>query len=391
MKHVLISGLLVILGLTAQAQKFKDNAYYISVDEENDLFQSRDKSDQNYTNGTKITYLSSGRLAKNKWWYNWFLFSTEKQTHHMNGFQLGQEMFTPGDLSVTVDTLMNRPYSGYTYLKFMRVSNSRSMGHRIISSNSVGLFGYDSKAECVQRFIHNGLGGGDDPKGWENGYLRTEVIVLDYQIQYEGRMISRLYNKIESPKGLQDSDAFMRNKPLHSHFDVISFVNTRLGQVKNEVGVGLLLKIGFFNNHFASTLPVFENDNRYRYRLDTNLRNNTHRGKVYANWHHNSLLGAFRPHQIFFFFKPAFTVVASNAHLQGGTWNSFRHWITGRGVENGNLIEPNQLNRYVPGLDVGVVLSFEAITCTFTSHYRYPEYIGATPHKWGSVSVSYLY
>lgn len=380
---------IVFFALTAKAmcQNFSTHARFASLEWDNDAFSSRDKTDANYTNGIRFTYMSSGELAQNKWWFNWILFNARQQTHSMNGFQFGQEMYTPSDLAVTDPLLMDRPYSGYLYLKSQRVSSSRLIGQRITSSNSFGLFGGWSKAECVQKFIHNRLDLGKPPLGWETGTTRNELVVLDYQFMIEGRFLSGLYSKIQSWLGHGSSGS--ANEPIHKNFDVISFLQTRVGQVKNELAVGGLIKLGWFNNHFVSTLPVFENDNRYRYRLDSNTTGNVHKGKIFSNWYQNTQGGIYRPHQIYMFARPSLNVVASNAHLQGGTLNSLL--FSNKVGEPHNTIESSRLNRYVPSLDYGLVLNVSRVTFTYTASYRFPEFNGNTAHKWGSFQLSYLY
>jgi hypothetical protein len=369
----------------AQGQGYNNHTTFTSLEWDNDFHASRNKTDQNYTNGIRATVLHSGRIAQNRWFFNWVLFNTRKQTHCMNGFQLGQDMFTPSDLAETDPRKMDRPYAGYTFLKFQRVSASRTNGTRIYSSNSVGLFGRSSRADRVQKFIHNDLDLGKPPLGWEAGTLRTELILLDYQFMYEGRLLAGLYEKI---RGLAFSNgpAHHTNTPIHPNFDIISSIYARVGQVKNEVGFALLTKMGWFNNHFLSTLPMYENDNRYRYRLDRQTSLNTHQGRVYSNWRQNTELGRFRPHQIYFFARPSFTLVASNSFLQGGLLNTLGS--TGEPVP---IISNNELNRYLPGLDYGVVIAFGWFNFSYSTCYRYPEFRDGTPHKWGQMSLSVLY
>lgn len=382
MKKYFLSLLIAHISGFVFAQGFKNHATYVALDWDNDVFSSRNKTDANYTNGIRLSVMSSGGVAQNKWMFNWLLFNAPKHTHSMNGWQFGQDMFTPKDLNQTDPRFMERPYAGYTFLKFQRVSASRRTASRIYSSNSIGLFGKNSRAACVQRFIHNDLNLGEPPQGWENGSVRSELILLDYQFTYETRLLSYFANGLNGAK----SSSKIINKPIHQNFDVISFLNARMGQVKNEVGAGLLIKLGWFNNHFLSTLPNYENDNTYRYRLDSLTSMNSYKGKVLSNWKACTELGRFKPHQVYIFARPLFSMVASNSFLQGGLINSILEK-----PEPANTISNNQLNRYLPGLDYGFVVSFNWISFSYSTCYRFPEFQGGTPHKWGNFSIAYLY
>jgi hypothetical protein len=94
-------------------------------------------------------------------------------------YGLGQSMFTPSDITLSDPPLDERPYAGFL---FGSVYLSADTGRRLDTiALEVGVTGPPSLAETTQKFIHNDIGIGDPPNGWDT-QLDTEVA---FRVLYE--------------------------------------------------------------------------------------------------------------------------------------------------------------------------------------------------------------
>ncbi|MBM4346519.1 MAG: lipid A deacylase LpxR family protein, partial [Deltaproteobacteria bacterium] len=87
------------------------------------------------------------------------------------GLSLGQNIYTPEDISRRDLIKGDRPYAGWTYLALtFHVKNTAKMD---VFEVTMGLVGPASLAEETQRIVHRWLDT-HDPKGWRN-QLKNEV------------------------------------------------------------------------------------------------------------------------------------------------------------------------------------------------------------------------
>lgn len=153
--------LFLIVFLSFTSISFADS---VKLTMENDTF-SFPKSDENYTHGTEIAYMSD-----NAWW----IFDNV-------GFEIEQTMYGP-KLDKTDNMKQGEhPYCGY--LSFDFVGNQWfGLGFADLSlqhSFGLGGVGPHSYSEKSQKYIHKWLGC-KDPKGWKKWQIKDEFIV-----QYE--------------------------------------------------------------------------------------------------------------------------------------------------------------------------------------------------------------
>lgn len=184
---------------------------------ENDLVAGLDKQ---YTNGTYLSYM----LPMNDLpgWARW----TRRQLGGLidapdwqAGYGLGQSMFTPSDITDPNPPLDDRPYAG---LLFGSLYLTADTGKRLDTvALEVGVTGPPSLAETMQKFIHNDLGFGDPPNGW-NTQLDTEVT---FRVLYEQK---RRY----------DSTLW------GYEVDAIPHVAVALGTVDTSVAAALAVRLG---------------------------------------------------------------------------------------------------------------------------------------------------
>jgi hypothetical protein len=150
-----------------------------SITFENDLFGN---SDRNYTNGARISYVTPrndlpwiGRVARRN--LGWLTDAEDWYTT----FSLGQNIYTPEDLSLVPPDPDDRPYAGYLYASFGIVADR---GDRLDTiALDVGVVGPASQADYVQRLVHDALGL-DDPKGWSYQLENEPGLRLLYERKY---------------------------------------------------------------------------------------------------------------------------------------------------------------------------------------------------------------
>jgi len=144
---------------------------------ENDIFAG---TDRHYTNATRLTWLSSDlteydedtRLPR------WGLPLIRKlplinrPSFQRNvGLSLGQNIYTPEDISRRDLIKDDRPYAGWTYLSLtFHVKNVTRMD---VFEVTLGIVGPSSLAKETQRTVHRWVDS-KEPKGWDH-QLRNEL------------------------------------------------------------------------------------------------------------------------------------------------------------------------------------------------------------------------
>jgi lipid A 3-O-deacylase len=192
----LLTGSLMVLPVISYAQpnndpiasaepepvrKEIDTDGVFTVSWENDMFYDEDND---YTNGVRFSYFSPENSVP-----DWIeeaasampLFSTKG--HKRWSFAIGQNMYTPSDISVPTLQLNDRPYAGWTYGTIGLMSD---LGNRLDNLQlTVGMVGPASKAEETQKAVHR-IVDSQKPMGWDN-QLRDELgVVLSYNRKWRG-------------------------------------------------------------------------------------------------------------------------------------------------------------------------------------------------------------
>ncbi|MHC5067902.1 MAG: lipid A deacylase LpxR family protein [Planctomycetota bacterium] len=94
------------------------------------------------------------------------------------GQGIGQNMFTPKDITLDRPDPDDLPYAGT--LSYLLSWQSFSAERARVFQIDVGIMGEPSLAEEFQEFVHNDLSMGDDPKGWYTQRDEEPVIGLHY-------------------------------------------------------------------------------------------------------------------------------------------------------------------------------------------------------------------
>ncbi|NNK86434.1 MAG: lipid A deacylase LpxR family protein [Desulfobacterales bacterium] len=143
--------------------------------------------DNNFTNGWSLQYhtvrSANWEESKNSGFIKWV--GENFPTLDNDGFivrnchGIGQNMITPGDLNAETHQEGDLPYAGTLTYTLNWQSFNRKMARNL--QVSVGLLGQVSFAEQFQKFVHNDLGKGDDPQGWDNQRDTEPIINVGYE------------------------------------------------------------------------------------------------------------------------------------------------------------------------------------------------------------------
>jgi len=161
--------------VTAPALAAKDRVFTVNF--ENDKFLSG--TDQNFTNGVRFT-VDFGEKSQPKFIKGFFdalPLLPKTYDERILSLAVGQNMYTPQDISTPALVTGDRPYGGWLYVE--AGAQVRKGDHRDIFSLQLGVTGPASGAGAVQRWYHN-IRNVAIPQGWSN-QIRTEPgIVLSY-------------------------------------------------------------------------------------------------------------------------------------------------------------------------------------------------------------------
>lgn len=156
----------------------------ISLQVENDFFGER--TDRHFTHGTRLVYLTKPL----KWMTEaanmipWFFMESESDNSDnalraRGSLSIGQNIYTPEDISNDQLILTDRPYAGWLYLGFGVVTEKGSSRYDQLKLE-IGLVGPASQAEEVQTFFHS-LWGMTIPRGWDNQIKNEPGFNLYYE------------------------------------------------------------------------------------------------------------------------------------------------------------------------------------------------------------------
>ena len=106
-------------------------------------------------------------------------------------YSIGSEMYTPETKDNPLVPKGDRPWDGYSYVEYADIYPVDKNEVRIFRYRFGGV-GDASGAKHLQRFVHNDLGIGIDPKGWETANPSEITADFVYQHQFRSRFDSWL-------------------------------------------------------------------------------------------------------------------------------------------------------------------------------------------------------
>lgn len=209
---------------------------YLSFSYENDLIG--DGKDQYYTSGVRMTYFNTetdvppviDELAD-----AFAPFDLNDTTSTF--FTLGQNLYSPSDITEREPAEGDRPYAGWLY---------GSVGMATLTADRIdeleltlGVVGPAALGEQTQKFIHSHITDSPSPKGWSNQLDNEPGIILSWQRRW--------------PRGFNGdwSVDFGNDFRLNAEPNV----NVSLGNVYTYGGAGMMFTFGPYQNTLQDTPP----------------------------------------------------------------------------------------------------------------------------------------
>jgi hypothetical protein len=111
-----------------------------------------------------------------------------------SGYSVGQNMYTPADLTLVTAQPADRPYAGWLYVGALLQRNGVTEGHAVPVQESlefeIGAMGVPSLARQAQTWVHQ-IRDFDLPKGWRNQLHDEPGFRLKAERAYRFNMLSR--------------------------------------------------------------------------------------------------------------------------------------------------------------------------------------------------------
>lgn len=311
----------------------------VSVYTENDKYFAG--TDQNYTNGFKISALSTNlrsfkdrdvpRLLRNLAAQADTVIEPEREPKI--GLSLGQNIYTPADIQTTAYQPNDRPYAAWLYLGAAfhnyRPAGERQTARVDVLEVNVGVVGPGALGRQVQNQVHE-LIGVDTAKGWTNQIHNEPGVNLIYESKWRW------------------SSAGARTR---WGVDVLPYGGVELGNVFTQVHAGTEIRVGYhLPDDFGASLirPTGDSNSTRRAGFD-----------------------------IFLFAGSEGRVVARDITLDGNTWR-----------DSPSIAKKALVYDLSGGLGFGTA----HWQCNYTQARRSREFRGQKkPHDFGSLSVSHFF
>lgn len=190
----------------------------LSILFENDVFFN---TDRDYTNGVLIGYtLAAGDTPG---WLSdaiHMLPRFKDRTLHLSA-ELGQNIYTPTDLTLVNPPLSERPYAGFLYAGLGVIADDAQDHDQL--QFQLGVVGPDSLAEATQKLVHSTFGF-QKPMGWATQLANEPALEITYEH-------SRDFNPWRGDGGLSA--------------DFTPHAGGGIGNVYDYVNAGAMARVGF--------------------------------------------------------------------------------------------------------------------------------------------------
>lgn len=345
-RATLAVALFVLLGglclPSAQAQQAQDarTRQNLLLYFENDIFGG---TDQHYTNGVKLTWLSSdlSKYADDErlpFWaqdaISYIPFIHEQGLIRNVGLSIGQNLYTPSDRDARELLKDDRPYAAWLY--FSTALHSKNREKLDSFEITAGMVGPSALGEQTQNNIHDLFNIGR-ANGWEHQLRDEPGLILSWQ-----RTLRFWSERMDRGFGV----------------DFLPRFGVSAGNVLTQANAGAEFRIGWnLPSDFGTSLinpgggvgsPVDDNDPRLRDAIGFHL-----------------------------FFGAEGRAVARNIFLDGNTWRDSHH------VDK---------KYFVGDLVGGMALLYGDFKITYSQVYRTEEYDGQDGGQtFGSLSLNYVF
>ncbi|EPR42540.1 Protein of unknown function DUF2219 [Desulfovibrio sp. X2] len=333
--HPLLLGAALCALLACLAPAAPARAGTLMAQWENDIFAG---TDRHYTNGAKLLWLSDDlksykddeRLPMGfREWLAGLPYINQSDKKFNVGLAIGQDMFTPSNISDPNPPEGDHPYAGWLYGSLILDQKDATWLDTV--ELTVGMVGPSSQAEQTQKFVHHVVDS-PQPQGWDTQLHDEPGLMLTYVGTWRALDI-----------------------PLFSLFgaDVIPHFGATLGNVKTYANTGAEVRLGWnLPKNFGTTLigPG---------------------GGVNAD---TAAGNDIPPFSLYGFAYTDGRAVARDIFLDGNTFQSSRHVSK---------------KTFVGDLAVGVGLGVYDFFASFCYVFRSPEYTGDDGQQFGSINVGY--
>jgi hypothetical protein len=217
--------------MSAATSSRAEHAAVLSIAEENDMFSYfGGNKDRHYTQGAKVSFFGgptnwAGAAA----WWNGVLPAIgfdRSQALTRVGLALGQNLYTPDDISRYNPDPLDQPYAAWLYLgaSFQR----RTLGDQRVPvfehfEINLGIVGPYALGKPAQTFVHRSLTSSPRPLGWK------------YQLETE----PGLHLKYDRAWRLAPPGEARR------YLDIVPHVGIHLGNIKTAGAAGAMLRAGW--------------------------------------------------------------------------------------------------------------------------------------------------
>lgn len=180
-------------GVEARAQTPGEFRIYLENDSLLNPFPTR--TDRYYTHGTRLEWLRPEQRSDAHFlpgvthadWCNLVCGGGFREGNVNTGYALGQNMYTPEDISIATPQPNDRPWAGLLYgSRIARISyeeESLNAQRQDRIELSLGIVGPASLAKEVQIGFHDLIGAGR-PNGWDNQLRNEPVLQLRYETAF---------------------------------------------------------------------------------------------------------------------------------------------------------------------------------------------------------------
>ena len=216
----LLAGIAALL--IAQAVRADDDDV-LTLLIENDVIAA---TDQHYTNGLELTYLSVKNGVPGSIQPGVALLPGVSHDDVMRfGISFGQQIFTPNNIEAVEPLTDERPYAGWLYLGFAIVAEHESEGGVALDTwvLNLGVVGPSSGAEQVQNQFHAKFDS-QNANGWDNQLHDEFGAALIYDHQWKRTSL--------------------RDKPGSFGIDLNPHLGFSLGNVATYASGGVTLRVG---------------------------------------------------------------------------------------------------------------------------------------------------
>ncbi len=229
----LLASLLVLAGLSSAPLHAEGPRRWLTLmfPGENDGLAVSDSSDEHYTNGLRFVGLRHPEFAPRwadsfaRWWCARACPDLPVLPPSV-GFAVGQNIYTPEDLSISELIPGDRPYAGWLYGSALLQITDDALSRQHSFELQLGVIGPESGAEWFQTELHE-LIDSQAPMGWDHQLPTEPAISLIYG--YRRRLGDR-------------------------HLDFVPHAGGALGTIMVAAGAGATVRAGWNITGFPQTL-----------------------------------------------------------------------------------------------------------------------------------------